>query len=231
MIYFLIPLFGWLGICISLYLYFLPYFSYKDLIKRIKNINEVPNIILLLYILKSSAQLGKSLKMNQIEFLICNGTGIVILLIWFSIWLVYFAEKNIVSILLYYFLLYDAVLEIIFIFYIIIESTLIKQIIITIINFILSFSFIPYKKLIVASKNGDYNIIPITYIIINVVNNICWFIYGLYKNDFSIYIDNTINLLICFFQFMFYIYLKNNLIKYNINHKELKEEKNNTRVV
>ena len=221
---------GWLGIIISLYLNFIPYFSYKDLIKKNKTLNEVSSLILFFNIVKFSAQFAKSIKMEQLEFCICNIIGLILSLIWFLIWLFFFAEKKAIPLALYYFLILDAVAEIFIIFYFLISIFHI-QIVIMIMNIIISISLIPYKNIFTAIKSGNYTLISMNFLIINIINYLCWFFYGFYKNDFSIYVDNSINLVLCCLQYSVYFCVKNKLFEFDTYHKELKEEKNEIKVV
>ena len=221
---------GWLGIIISLYLNFIPYFSYKDLIKNSKTINEVSSLVLFFNIVKFSAQLAKGIKMDQLEFCICNIIGLVLSLIWFSIWLFFFAEKKVKPLSLYYFLILDAAVEIFIIFYFLI-SILYIQIVIMILNIFISLSLIPYKKIFTAIKSGNYTLITMNFLIINIIYYLCWFYYGYYKNDFSIYVDNIINLVLCCLQYIIYFCVKNKLLEIDNYHKELKEEKNEIKVI
>ena len=221
---------GWLGIIISLYLNFIPYFSYKDLIKKNKTLNEVSSLVLFFNIAKFSAQFAKGIKMDQLEFCICNIIGLVLSLIWFSIWLFFFAEKKVIPLTLYYFLILDFAVEIFIIFYFLI-SILNIQIVIMIINIFISLSLIPYKKIFTAIKSGNYTLITMNFLIINIIYYLCWFFYGFYKNDFSIYVDNIINLVLCCLQYILYFCVKNKLFEFDHYHKELKEEKNEIKVV
>jgi len=105
------------------------------------------------------------------------------------------------------------------------------QIVSMITNIIISFLVIPYKNLFTALKSGNYTLIPKNYLAINIINYFLWFIYGFYKNDFSIYVDNLINLFSCCIQYMLYFCIKYKLIEFNNYHKELKEEKNEIKVI
>ena len=227
---FLIAFIGWLGVCINFNVNFIPYFSYKGLIKKNKTLNEVSSLVLFFNILKSSAQIGKGLQIGQIEFIVSNIIGLLLSLIWFSIWLFFFAEKKVIPLALYYFLILDAVVEIFVIFFFLLSNSDV-QTVSMILNIIISFLVIPYKKLITALKSGNYTLISKNILAINIINNLCWFLYGYYKNDFSIYVDYLINLVSCCIQYLLYICIKNKLIEFNNQHKELKEEKNEVKVI
>jgi hypothetical protein len=227
---FLISLIGWLGVCINFSINFIPYYSIKDLIKKNKTLYEVSILVLFFNILKSSAQIGKGLQMAQIEFTVSNIIGLLLSLTWVLIWLFYFAEKKVIPLALYYFLTLDAVVEIFVIFFFLIAVWDV-QIVSMITNIIISFLVIPYKNLFTALKSGNYTLIPKNYLAINIINYFLWFIYGFYKNDFSIYVDNLINLFSCCIQYMLYFCIKYKLIEFNNYHKELKEEKNEIKVI
>jgi hypothetical protein len=143
---------------------------------------------------------------------------------------IFFAEKKLKPLSLYYFLILDAVAEIFIIFYIVISIFHI-QIVIMIMNIIISISLIPYKNIFTAIKSGNYTLISMNFLIINIIYYLCWFFYGFYKNDFSIYVDNIINLVLCCLQYILYFCVKNKLFEFDHYHKELKEEKNEIKVV
>ena len=227
---FLISLIGWLGVCINFSINFIPYYSIKDLIKKNKTLYEVSILVLFFNILKSSAQIGKGLQMVQIEFTVSNIKGLLLSLTWVLIWLFYFAEKKVIPLALYYFLTLDAVVEIFVILFFLIAVWDV-QIVSMITNIIISFLVIPYKNLFTALKSGNYTLIPKNYLAINIINYFLWFIYGFYKNDFSIYVDNSINLVLCCLQYSVYFCVKNKLFEFDTYHKELKEEKNEIKVV
>jgi solute carrier family 50 protein (sugar transporter) len=192
---------GWIGNCIAIVFFISPVFQFIELIQGKRKVEECPFIALMINILQNSSQVGKALRMNQLQSWVCNLIGGIFTVIWLSIWIIYYTKFTFLPTLFWYFIMLEMFLVIFYVFYTMIPQ-LAAQWICMIIN--IGMCAGPCENLLTVVRTGNYTLIPIVTSILNLANSFCWFIYGLGQNDFSIYVPNIIGMALGAIQIAFW---------------------------
>ena len=192
---------GWIGNCIAIVFFISPIFQFLELIQGKRKVEECPFIALIINILQNSSQVGKSLRMKQLQSWVCNLIGGIFTMIWLGIWIVYYSEFRALQICFLYFVMFECALAIFYVFFTMIPQ-LAAQWICMIIN--IGMCAGPCENLLTVCRTGNYTLIPIVTSILNLANSFCWFIYGLGQSDFSIWVPNIIGMFLGAVQISFW---------------------------
>ena len=199
-------IFGWIGLVISTYFYFSPGIPYYKVLKGEMDHKDSPKLTLLCNLLNCILWIDYGLLKNSFQLYLTCAIGGFITLIWSTIYLIFFAKKNIfigiclniLQILITFGLTY------IFYFIIDVEFTGFVALIFDILMY-----FAPGEKIYTVIKSGKYQLIPIFSTIGTLLCSGCWFIYGLYQKDKNLIIPNGLGLIFGFLQLLVYcIYYK-----------------------
>lgn len=224
----IIDIFGWVGAVINILFSFLQLLQYRKLCKGQINYTQTPNIESLTNYLNSIIWLIYGFKIQDLPLQTCFAFVASFSLICTLTYLIYYGRVNSCRSLLYSINLAIITFLIGFIFLLFIKKS-------DIIGFIGILSSIclcvsPSKIIINVIKTRNYKIIPMYLVLINLIGNTSWIIYGFMKVDFYIIIPNFLSMIFAFILlFIWKIYKKKKVIrnKYDINRSYAPNVTNN----
>ena len=211
-------IFGWVGTSLATYFYIAPIVPYRKVIKNQIPYTEAPGILLITSLLNCIMWAAYGLVTNQFSVYFANGLGGSITLIFVTIFLIYVAEKKFAFALLYTFFLIVCTVELYFLFYYVISSS-VTGIAANVFNVLMYAA--PGEKIYTICKTGNYKLIPIFSTIGAMACSTSWMLYGFYQGDFLLILPNALGCLSAIVQAIVYLFYRRKFIQ---NNKDITEE-------
>ena len=213
-----------------------PIVLFYQFFRKQKEFKDIPEMMFLVGVFCSLTNLGYGILVNDpglyINSIICT----IIQIIYATLYLYFYAEKNFSKFLLYLFISYDLSAEVLYLFADVFEHhmgynnaenfTGIFNIVITVLN-----AGAPGQKIIEVWKTKNHTLIPIVTTIFQILCSANWALYGIFRGLEKIIIPNVLGVVLCAVQiFSYYFwYFKNGGKKPETSEEEgeTKEESNN----
>ena len=203
-------IFGWVGTAISMFFFISPVVPFIDLIKGKITYKETPGILLICSFMNCILWAVYGVKLSKLQVYTANGIGGTITLVWIFIFLVYFAQKNVLKSIGYIFLSLVIIAGIGALFYFWVDPEKDKAVITGYVAMVFNvFMYAaPGEKIYSVIKTGNYKLIPIVSTIAGFVCSACWLMYGVYQSDLNIIIPNALGLFFAVLQVVVYLIIK-----------------------
>ena len=196
-------IFGWVGTVICIYFFVSPVVPFIKLIKGEITYKESPGILLICSFMNCILWADYGLRKDRFLQYFPNGLGGSITLVFITIFLIYFAGKQLPFALLYTVALALVVAGIAILFYKI--DSYYTGLVAMIFNVLMYAA--PGEKMYTVCKTGNYELIPIWSTIGAAACSGCWLIYGLYLLDSNVIIPNVLGVICAIIQIIvFYIF-------------------------
>ena len=195
-------IFGWTGTALATYFYIAPVFLFCKLVNEQKDIKDIPGILLICSLMNCLLWLDYGLLDDTIQIYFANGLGAAITLIWITIFLIFLGKQNCGFAFVLIILLMIFVGGISYVFYFIIKKSK-TGLCATVFNVLMFVA--PGEKIFRVCKTKNYNLIPIFSTIGGFFCSLCWFMFGVYKNDKKLIIPNGLGLFFSILQVIAYL--------------------------
>jgi uncharacterized protein with PQ loop repeat len=200
-------IFGWTGTAIATYFYLAPAAPFYQVITGKLKYEDSPGILLIMSFMNCILWADYGLVKNDFQVYFANGLGGSITLIWIVIYLIFFAKKNVGLSILYNLGLVAVIVGIMFAFYYLdLDITGYSAMIFNVLMYAA-----PGEKIYKVISTQNYKLIPIFSTIGGLACSLCWLMYGIYQNDWKLYVPNALGLLFAILQVTIFLiyYLKN----------------------
>ena len=200
-------IFGWVGTVIAIYFYVAPAVPFIKVLKGELSYKDSPGILLICSFMNCILWADYGLVKNDFMVYFANGIGGTITLVWITIYLIFLGKKSIYLALGYNCGLIAVIVLIMIVFFILDYN--ITGYIAMIFNVLMYAA--PGEKIYRVITTQDYKLIPIFSTIGGLACSLCWLMYGIYQNDWKLYVPNALGLLFAVLQVTVYLiyYLKN----------------------
>ncbi len=171
------------------------------------NYKDSPGVLLIMSFMNCILWADYGLVKNDFMVYFANGIGGTITLVWITIYLIFLGKKSIYLALGYNCGLIAGIVLIMIVFFILDYN--ITGYIAMIFNVLMYAA--PGEKIYRVITTQDYKLIPIFSTIGGLACSLCWLMYGIYQNDWKLYVPNALGLLFAVLQVTVYLiyYLKN----------------------
>ena len=171
------------------------------------NYKDSPGVLLIMSFMNCILWADYGLVKNDFMVYFANGIGGTITLVWITIYLIFLGKKSIYLALGYNCGLIAVIVLIMIVFFILDYN--ITGYIAMIFNVLMYAA--PGEKIYRVITTQDYKLIPIFSTIGGLACSLCWLMYGIYQNDWKLYVPNALGLLFAVLQVTVYLiyYLKN----------------------
>ena len=200
-------IFGWAGTIIATYFYLAPVVPFMQVLTNKLNYKDSPGVLLIMSFMNCILWADYGLVKNDFMVYFANGIGGTITLVWITIYLIFLGKKSIYLALGYNCGLIAVIVLIMIVFFILDYN--ITGYIAMIFNVLMYAA--PGEKIYRVITTQDYKLIPIFSTIGGLACSLCWLMYGIYQNDWKLYVPNALGLLFAVLQVTVYLiyYLKN----------------------
>ena len=200
-------IFGWVGTIIATYFYLAPAVPFMQVLTGKLNYKDSPGVLLIMSFMNCILWADYGLVKNDFMVYFANGIGGTITLVWITIYLIFLGKKSIYLALGYNCGLIAVIVLIMIVFFILDYN--ITGYIAMIFNVLMYAA--PGEKIYRVITTQDYKLIPIFSTIGGLAWSLCWLMYGIYQNDWKLYVPNALGLLFAVLQVTVYLiyYLKN----------------------
>ena len=200
-------IFGWVGTIIATYFYLAPAVTFMQVLTGKLNYKDSPGVLLIMSFMNCILWADYGLVKNDFMVYFANGIGGTITLVWITIYLIFLGKKSIYLALGYNCGLIAGIVLIMIVFFILDYN--ITGYIAMIFNVLMYAA--PGEKIYRVITTQDYKLIPIFSTIGGLACSLCWLMYGIYQNDWKLYVPNALGLLFAVLQVTVYLiyYLKN----------------------
>ncbi len=200
-------IFGWVGTIIATYFYLAPAVPFMQVLTGKLNYKDSPGVLLIMSFMNCILWADYGLVKNDFMVYFANGIGGTITLVWITIYLIFLGKKSIYLALGYNCGLIAVIVLIMIVFFILDYN--ITGYIAMIFNVLMYAA--PGEKIYRVITTQDYKLIPIFSTIGGLACSLCWLMYGIYQNDWKLYVPNALGLLFAVLQVTVYLiyYLKN----------------------
>jgi solute carrier family 50 protein (sugar transporter) len=200
-------IFGWVGTIIATYFYLAPAVPFMQVLTGKLNYKDSPGVLLIMSFMNCILWADYGLVKNDFMVYFANGIGGTITLVWITIYLIFLGKKSIYLALGYNCGLIAGIVLIMIVFFILDYN--ITGYIAMIFNVLMYAA--PGEKIYRVITTQDYKLIPIFSTIGGLACSLCWLMYGIYQNDWKLYVPNALGLLFAVLQVTVYLiyYLKN----------------------
>lgn len=195
-------IFGGVGTAIGIGLNSSAVVLFYEIYKKRRHYSQVPESYLITNIICNIVNLAYGIQLNDEMMMISSGVGTCLAFLWGCLYLFYYSNKKMNLFLLYSFINLDLSFELLFIFaYICPDDSYAGSVALglTVIN-----AGTPGQNIIQVIKTGNYNLIPIVTTIFGFLCGFCWFVFGLLKNRYLMYIPNGLGLILSILQIIVY---------------------------
>jgi solute carrier family 50 protein (sugar transporter) len=199
-------IFGWAGTIIATYFYLAPVVPFMQVLTNKLNYKDSPGVLLIMSFMNCILWADYGLVKNDFMVYFANGIGGTITLVWITIYLIFLGKKNLLLAVGYNFGLIVVVVLIMIIFFIIDYN--ITGYIAMIFNVLMYAA--PGEKIYRVITTKDYKLIPIFSTMGGFACSLCWLMYGIYQQDWKLYVPNALGLAFAILQIVIYLiyYLK-----------------------
>ena len=199
-------IFGWAGTIIATYFYLSPVVPFMQVLTNKLNYKDSPGVLLIMSFMNCILWADYGLVKNDFMVYFANGIGGTITLVWITIYLIFLGKKNLLLAVGYNFGLIVVVVLIMIIFFIIDYN--ITGYIAMIFNVLMYAA--PGEKIYRVITTKDYKLIPIFSTMGGFACSLCWLMYGIYQQDWKLYVPNALGLAFAILQIVIYLiyYLK-----------------------
>jgi solute carrier family 50 protein (sugar transporter) len=199
-------IFGWAGTIIATYFYLAPVVPFMQVLTNKLNYKDSPGVLLIMSFMNCILWADYGLVKNDFMVYFANGIGGTITLVWITIYLIFLGKKNLLLAVGYNFGLIVVVVLIMIIFFIIDYN--ITGYIAMIFNVLMYAA--PGEKIYRVITSKDYKLIPIFSTMGGFACSLCWLMYGIYQQDWKLYVPNALGLAFAILQIVIYLiyYLK-----------------------
>lgn len=197
--------FGYVGACISTIFFISPVVPYLKLIREEIKVSETPGVLLICNFFNCLLWKNYGLLLDLTQVIVANGVGGAITLIFITIFLIHIVDRKFWYSFLLTLGLMAAVAGFDFLFYLLVPADIIGNIAF---GFNILIYAAPGEKLWTVIKTGNYNLIPIYSTLAGIVSSVSWMIYGIYLNDWRIYVPNGLGIVFSIIQIIIYLIYK-----------------------
>ena len=194
-------IFGWAGTIIATYFYLAPVVPFMQVLTNKLNYKDSPGVLLIMSFMNCILWADYGLVKNDFMVYFANGIGGTITLVWITIYLIFLGKKNLLLAVGYNFGLIVVVVLIMIIFFIIDYN--ITGYIAMIFNVLMYAA--PGEKIYRVITTKDYKLIPIFSTMGGFACSLCWLMYGIYQQDWKLYVPNALGLAFAILQIVIYL--------------------------
>jgi solute carrier family 50 protein (sugar transporter) len=221
-----------LGTILAVALNLSPIVLFYEFFKGMRELSSIPEMMFVTGVFCSTTNLAYGLLKDDMNLYINSAICDIIQIIYATLYLFLYAQKDFTKWLLYVFIAWNLTLEILYIFADVLKYHLGQEFALqftgwfnvgmTVIN-----AGAPGQKIIEVFKTGNFMLIPIYTTITQILCSGLWGFYGFADMDFKLIIPNLLGVLLCGIQIFayFYYYIKNKGVPPELEIKEKKEEK------
>lgn len=204
-------IFGWAGTIIATYFYCAPVVPFYQVLTGKLEYKDSPGVLLIMSFMNCILWACYGLGKNDFMVYFANGLGGSITLIWITIYLIFLGKKHIGFALGYILglLIIIGFLMLLFFYIVNPEHTDITGYLAMIFNVLMYAA--PGEKIYKVITTKEYKLIPIFSTIGGLACSLCWLMYGIYQEDWKLYVPNALGLAFAVLQVVVYLiyYLKN----------------------
>ena len=200
-------IFGWVGTAIATYFYIAPVVPFWKVLNHKLEYKDSPGVLLIMSFMNCILWADYGLVKNDFMVYFANGIGGTITLVFISVYLVFLAKENVGLSLVYIVLLLAVIFGIMIGFFLLDYN--ITGYVAMIFNVLMYAA--PGEKIFQVIKTSNYNLIPIFSTVGGLSCSLCWLMYGIYQQDWKLYVPNALGLAFAVLQVVIYLiyYLKN----------------------
>lgn len=195
-----------LGTTIGIVLNLAPGLLFYEVFKKTKKYKEIPEAMLIFNTLCALFWACYWYRYGAAIAYYSALANTVISMVWNTVYLYFPFEGNKTYYMISLFILYDIILQLIYIFAIWIGNIEITGKLAMIVN-IMQFAA-PGQSILTVLKTGNYSLIPIVSTIVGLLVSMCWLTFGLIEGNLNCIIPNTMGLILSLLQVGVYYFFK-----------------------
>ena len=211
-----------IGTVIGVVLNLAPAVLFYEVFKKTKKYKEIPETMLISNTLCALFWACYWYRYGATIALYSAVGNTIISMVWNTLYLYFPFEGKKVHYILSVIVLYDIILQLIYVFAIWIGNIEITGKLAMIVN-IVQFAA-PGQSILTVIKTGNYSLIPIVSTMVGVLVSFCWLCFGLIQQNWNCIIPNALGLLLSLAQIVVYYYFKIQGKKKGRNSKQQGEE-------
>lgn len=200
-------IFGAVGTAIGIGLNSSAVVLFYEIYKKRRVYTEVPETYLITNIICNIVNLAYGFQLKDSVMIISSGIGTCLAVLWGCLYLFYFSKKKMNMFLLYCFINFNLSCELLYIFAVICPTADYAGTValgLTVIN-----AGTPGQNIIKVIRTGNYNLIPIVTTTFGFLCGFCWFVFGLLKNRYLMYVPNGLGLILSLLQIIVFTIMYN----------------------
>jgi uncharacterized protein with PQ loop repeat len=204
-------IFGWAGTIIATYFYLAPVVPFIQVLTGKLDYKDSPGILLIMSFLNCILWTCYGLGIKDFMVYFANGIGGSITLVWITIYLIFLGKKNIGLALGFNFGLIVLVIFFMLFFYYVVDAANPEVTGYFAMFFNVLMYAAPGEKIYKVITTKNYKLIPIFSTCGGLACSLCWLMYGIYQNNWKLYVPNSLGLAFAILQVVVYLiyYFKN----------------------
>jgi solute carrier family 50 protein (sugar transporter) len=201
-------IFGWAGTVICLYFFISPVVPFFKVLSGKLDYKDAPGVLLIMSFMNCVLWAIYGLVKNTFQVYFANGIGGSITLIFITIYFIYLGKRNLGIALLFNIGLLAVVFGLVLLFYFIVNPDVTGYVAMF---FNILMYAAPGEKIAQVIKTQNFRLIPIFSTVGGFLCSLCWLMFGIYKNDWKLYVPNALGLVFAVLQITIYLiyYCKN----------------------
>ena len=231
-----------LGTILAVGLNLSPCVLFYEFFKNKRVLSSIPEMMFVIGVFCCTTNLAYGLLKNDLNLYLNSAICEVIQIIYTTVYLFLYVEKDFIKWLLYTFIAFNLTIEVLYVFYDVIPHHTSKQFGIDFTGWFNVFMTIcnaaaPGQKILDVWKTENFMLIPIFTTIAQILCSSLWGFYGFADMDLKLILPNLLGVVLCALQIFsyFYFYLKNKGIppkdRKIPEEKEIEEEEKDNRKV